>query len=61
MRKITGFMFWVLFGLGIVIIPIACATDNTSDASGSGGSSSTGSGGSNHVDMAGKADMMTKA
>lgn len=54
MRKITGFMFWVLFGLAIVIIPIACATDNTgNDASGSGGSSS-------QMDMAGKADMMTK-
>jgi hypothetical protein len=51
MRKITGFMFWVLFGLGIVIIPIACATDNNgNDGSGTGG----------HVDMAGKADSMTK-
>ncbi|HEY4393593.1 MAG TPA: hypothetical protein VGP64_06005 [Polyangia bacterium] len=54
MRKITGFMFWVLFGLGIVIIPIACATDNNgNDASGTGGSSS-------HVDMAGKGDALTK-
>jgi hypothetical protein len=51
MRKITGFMFWVLFGLGIVIIPIACASDNSgNDASGTGG----------HVDMAGKADSLTK-
>ena len=42
MRKITGFMFWVLFGLGIVIIPIACATDNNgNDGSGTGGMSKT--------------------
>jgi hypothetical protein len=55
MRKITGFMFWVLFGLGIVIIPIACATDNN------GGDSGEATGGSSgHVDMAGKADSMTK-
>jgi hypothetical protein len=47
MRKITGFMFWVLFGLGIVIIPIACASDNN----GNDGSPQ---------DMAGKADSMTK-
>jgi hypothetical protein len=51
MRKISGFMFWVLFGLGIVIIPIACATnDNGNDGSGTGG----------HVDMAGKGDSLTK-
>jgi len=50
MRKITGFMFWVLFGLGIVIIPIACATDNNgNDGSGTGGK----------VDMAGKGGSMT--
>ena len=50
MRKITGFMFWVLFGLGIVIIPIACATDNNgNDSSGAGG----------QVDMAGKGGSMT--
>ncbi len=59
MRKISGFMFWVLFGLAIVIIPIACATDNNgNDSGGSGGS--PGSGGSTHVDMAGKADSMTQ-
>jgi len=52
MRKITGFMFWVLFGLGIVIIPIACATDNN-------GNDGSGSGGSNQVDMAGKGGSMT--
>jgi len=50
MRNIKGFMLWVLLGLGIVIIPIACATDNNgNDGSGTGG----------HVDMAGKADSMT--
>jgi len=54
MRKISGFMFWVLFGLGIVIIPIACATDNNGNDSGQTGGSS------GHVDMAGKADSMTK-
>ena len=54
MRNIKGFMFWVLLGLGIVIIPIACASDNnSSDATGTGGSN-------NHVDMAGKADALTK-
>jgi len=53
MRKIRGFMFWVLFGLGIVIIPIACASDNNgNDASGTGGSS-------NQRDMAGKGGSMT--
>jgi hypothetical protein len=57
MRNIKGFMFWVLFGLGIVIIPIACASDNNGGDGASGGSSGTGTGG--HVDMAGKADSMT--
>jgi hypothetical protein len=53
MRNVKGFMFWVLLGLGIVIIPIACASDNNgNDASGTGGSS--------NVDMAGKADALTK-
>ena len=51
MRNVKGFMFWILLGLGIVIIPIACASDNNgNDASGTGG----------HVDMAGKADSLTK-
>jgi len=51
MRNIKGFMFWVLLGLGIALIPIACASNNnSSDSSGTGG----------HVDMAGQGDSLTK-
>jgi hypothetical protein len=34
MRKISGFMFWVLLGLAVAIVPIACASNstNTTDA-----------------------------
>jgi hypothetical protein len=56
MRKVSGFVLWVLFGLAVVIVPIACATDNTGDAGSTGGTGGT----SGHVDMAGKADSMTK-
>ena len=31
MRKISGFMFWALFGLAVVIIPIACGSSSSSD------------------------------
>jgi hypothetical protein len=53
MGKGSGFILWVLFGLAVVIVPIACATDNTGDAGSTGGTSG-------HVDMAGKADSMTR-
>jgi hypothetical protein len=34
MRKISGFAFWVLLGLAVVIVPIACSSsDNINDAS----------------------------
>jgi len=33
MRKISGFAFWVLLGLAIVIVPIACSSSSiTNDA-----------------------------
>jgi hypothetical protein len=28
MRKISGFMFWVLLGLAVVIVPIACGSND---------------------------------
>jgi hypothetical protein len=32
MRKISGFAFWVLLGLAVVIVPIACSSsDNNND------------------------------
>jgi hypothetical protein len=35
MRKISGFAFWILLGLAVVIVPIACSSsDNiTNDGS----------------------------
>lgn len=35
MRKVSGFMFWVLLGLAVVVVPIACGSNdniNTTDA-----------------------------
>ena len=33
MRKISGFAFWVLVGLAVVIVPIACSSsDSNNDA-----------------------------
>ena len=32
MRKISGFAFWVLLGLAVVIVPIACSSSSTDDA-----------------------------
>jgi len=29
MRKISGFAFWVLLGLAVVIVPIACGSSST--------------------------------
>ncbi len=29
MRKVSGFMFWVLLGLAVVIVPIACSSSDT--------------------------------
>jgi hypothetical protein len=32
MRKISGFAFWILLGLAVVIVPIACSSsDNNND------------------------------
>jgi hypothetical protein len=28
MRKISGFAFWVLVGLAVVIVPIACSSSD---------------------------------
>jgi hypothetical protein len=28
MRKISGFAFWVLLGLAVVIVPIACSSSS---------------------------------
>jgi hypothetical protein len=33
MRKISGFAFWILLGLAVVIVPIACSSsDSGNDA-----------------------------
>jgi hypothetical protein len=29
MRKISGFVFWVLLGLAVVVVPIACSSSDT--------------------------------
>ena len=29
MRKISGFAFWVLLGLAVVIVPIACSSSDS--------------------------------
>jgi hypothetical protein len=35
MRKISGFAFWILLGLAVVIVPIACSSsDNTTNDGG---------------------------
>ncbi len=33
MRKVSGFVFWMLLGLAVVIVPIACSSslDNNND------------------------------
>ena len=31
MRKISGFAFWVLLGLAVVIVPIACSSSSTNN------------------------------
>jgi hypothetical protein len=28
MRKISGFSFWILLGLAVVIVPIACSSSD---------------------------------
>ncbi|HTB57981.1 MAG TPA: hypothetical protein VLC06_08920 [Polyangia bacterium] len=28
MRKISGFVFWVLLGLAVVVVPIACSSSD---------------------------------
>ena len=28
MRKISGFAFWILLGLAVVIVPIACSSSD---------------------------------
>jgi len=33
MRKISGFVFWALLGLAVVLVPIACGSSNSNDAS----------------------------
>ena len=29
MRKLSGFAFWILLGLAVVIVPIACSSSDT--------------------------------
>ena len=29
MRKISGFVFWVLLGLAVVVVPIACSSSDS--------------------------------
>ncbi len=31
MRKVSGFVFWMLLGLAVVIVPIACSSSSTND------------------------------
>ena len=31
MRKISGFAFWVLLGLAVVIVPIACGSSSSNN------------------------------
>lgn len=31
MRKVSGFVFWMLLGLAVVIVPIACGSSSTND------------------------------
>ena len=46
MRKISGFAFWVLLGLAVVIVPIACSSsDNNND----GGKTDSAPGDMTHV------------
>jgi hypothetical protein len=34
MRKVSGFVFWMLLGLAVVIVPIACgSSSNNNDGS----------------------------
>jgi hypothetical protein len=34
MRKISGFMFWILLGVAVAVVPLACASNDniTTDA-----------------------------
>jgi hypothetical protein len=32
MRKISGFVFWVLLGLAVVVVPIACSSNDNINA-----------------------------
>jgi hypothetical protein len=34
MRKVSGFVFWMLLGLAVVIVPIACGSSSSSDDGG---------------------------
>ena len=34
MRKISGFAFWILLGLAVVIVPIACSSSDTTNDGG---------------------------
>lgn len=31
MRKVSGFVFWMLLGLAVVIVPIACGSSLTNN------------------------------
>ncbi len=31
MRKVSGFVVWILLGIAVVIVPIACGTTLTTD------------------------------
>ena len=31
MKKISGFAFWVLLGLAVVVVPIACSSSDTNN------------------------------
>jgi hypothetical protein len=46
MRKISGFVFWVLLGLAVVIVPIACGS---SSSNGDGSPSDSSPGDMTHV------------
>jgi hypothetical protein len=32
MRKISGFMFWVLLGIAVVLVPLACGSNDNINA-----------------------------
>jgi hypothetical protein len=48
MRRMPSLLLWILLGVGIVLVPIACSSSNSGDDAG------------NHTDVAQHADALTK-